>query len=98
MTDKVAPPPPVASEPTALQPDGDLPPVVARLVVEIRSDGRRTIARGALEDRTRGETVAIEADADSPWALSRKLAGAIFGLPTFARAAARALLGRRRDD
>jgi len=27
-------------------------PVVARLVVEIRSDGRHTIARGAAEDAT----------------------------------------------
>jgi hypothetical protein len=46
--------------------EADEPPVVARLVVEIRSDGTRTIARGAIEDAQRGERVAIEARGDSP--------------------------------
>jgi|SRR5688572_815722 len=75
----------------------DLPPVVARMVIEIRSDGRRTIARGALEDRVSGQTVAIEADATSPWALSRKLVGALLGVPAFARSAVRALLPKKRS-
>ena len=38
------------------------PPVVARLVVEIRSDGSHTIARGAAEDMSTGERVSIEAE------------------------------------
>lgn len=69
------------------------PPVVARLVVEIRSDGSRTIARGAMEDRGSGQTVAIEARGDSPLELALALARTMFRAPSIARAAARALLG-----
>ncbi len=74
-----------------------LPPVVARMVIEIRSDGTKTIARGALEDRVSGQTVAIEADAATPWALSRKLAGSLLSLPSFAKSAVRSLMPFRRD-
>lgn len=91
----MGPKPPSASpavpDPAEVKGPDDLPPVVARMVVEIRSDGRRTIARGALEDLASGQTVAIEADAASPWELSRRLVGALFGLPRLARAAVRAL-------
>lgn len=85
------------------------PPVVARLVVEIRSDGSRTIARGALEDAQRGERVAIEARGDSPMMLAIALARSLTRLPfeifrrptgslgTGARSGVRGLLGRRRD-
>lgn len=88
------------------------PPVVARLVVEIRSDGSRTIARGALEDAQRGDRVAIEARGDSPMQLAIALARALTRLPldmvrgkagalgtgdTRARRGVRGLLGRRRD-
>ena len=88
------------------------PPVVARLVVEIRSDGSRTIARGALEDAQRGDRVAIEARGDSPIQLAIALARALTRLPldmvrgkagalgtgdTPARRGVRGLLGRRRD-
>ena len=76
----------------------DEPPVVARLVVEIRSDGTRTIARGAVEDAQRGERVAIEARGDSPLQLAIALARALTQLPRFsARQAVRGLLARRRD-
>lgn len=51
----------------------DLPPVVSRLVVEIRSDGRKTMARGAIEDVATGQTVAISADARSLVELSSML-------------------------
>lgn len=81
----------------ARDPAGDLPPVVARMVIEIRSDGTRTIARGAVEDRVGGQTVSIEADARSPWELSRKLLGALVSLPSLARTAARALAPSRRE-
>ena len=50
-TNQVAPRTEQATELAA----ADEPPVVARLVVEIRSDGSRTIARGALEDGQLGE-------------------------------------------
>ena len=63
------------------------PPVVARLVVEIRSDGSRTIARGALEDAQRGERVAIEARGDSPIQLAIALARSLTRLPTACSAA-----------
>ena len=73
------------------------PPVVARLVVEIRSDGSRTIARGAMEDPTTGKKVALEARGDSPLALAVSLTRSIFAVPALARATARALLrGRQR--
>lgn len=72
------------------------PPVVARLVVEIRSDGSRTIARGALEDKTLGQKVAIEARGDNPFSLALGLAKAIFSAPSLARTAARALLPSRK--
>jgi hypothetical protein len=61
--------------------DDDLP-VVARLVVEIRSDGSRTIARGGIEDLTLGQRVTIEARGDSPLQLALALAKSISSLPT----------------
>lgn len=88
------------------------PPIVARLVVEIRSDGSRTIARGALEDAQRGERVAIDARGDSPIQVAIALARALTRLPldmirdkrrpagslgTAARSGVRGLLGRRRE-
>ncbi len=68
------------------------PPVVARLVVEIRSDGSRTIARGALEDVSIGQKVAVTAEGTTPLSLAFALAKAIFQMPSLARTAARALL------
>jgi hypothetical protein len=75
------------------------PPVVARLVVEIRSDGSRTIARGAVEDVVNGQRTAIEARGDSPIQLALALARSLTQLPRFAARAmlTRGLLGRRRD-
>ena len=82
--------------PLERRPDDDLP-VVARLVIESRSDGSRTIARGAMSDAASGQTVAIEARGDSPLALAASLARSMLSLPSLARSAARALLpGRRR--
>jgi hypothetical protein len=74
------------------------PPVVARLVVEIRSDGTRTIARGAVEDVASGQRTTIEARGDSPLQLALQLARALTQLPRLtARSAVRGLLGRRKD-
>ena len=82
-------------------PPGELqgePPVVARLVVEIRSDGSRTIARGAVEDLATGRRTMVEARGDSPLQLAIELARSLPQLPRLrARSAIRALLGRRRD-
>jgi len=74
---------PAAAETTAVAPEEELP-VVARLVVEIRSDGSRTVARGALEDRATGQQVGIEAEGTSPLALASTLAKSIFSLPAIA--------------
>ena len=76
----------------------DEPPVVARLVIEIRSDGTRTIARGAAEDVLLGEKVAIEAEGTTPLALAASLARSLFSLPALARTAARALLGAKKKS
>jgi hypothetical protein len=74
------------------------PPVVARLVIEIRSDGSRTIARGAIEDAEHGQKVAIEARGDTPIQLAIALARALTQIPRLsARSAVRGLLGRKRD-
>lgn len=74
------------------------PPVVARLIIEIRSDGSRTIARGAMEDTVSGQRTSVEARGDSPLQLAFALARTISQLPRLgARSAVRGLLGRRRD-
>jgi hypothetical protein len=84
------------------RPPGELaqdhePPVVARLIVEIRSDGTRTIARGALEDAQHGQRTAIEARGDSPLQLAIALARTLAQLPRLAaRSTIRGLLPRRR--
>jgi hypothetical protein len=73
------------------------PPVVARLVIEIRSDGSRTIARGALEDVSSGQRTAIEAHGASPLQLALALARSLSQLPKLtARSVVRGLLGRGR--
>jgi len=71
------------------------PPVVARLMIEIRSDGSRTIARGALEDAILGEKVALEARGTSPASLAASLIKSLFSGPLLARAVARRLLRGR---
>jgi hypothetical protein len=56
-------------------------PIVARMVIEIRSDGTRTVARGAIEDSLAGEQVAVEAEAGSPLELSRALTKMVLSAP-----------------
>ncbi len=73
------------------------PPVVARMVIEIRSDGSRTIARGALEDVSTGQRAAIEAQGTSPLQLAFALARSLGQLPRLtAKSALRGLLGGRK--
>jgi hypothetical protein len=72
------------------------PPIVARLVIEIRSDGSHTIARGAMEDALSGQKVAVEASGTTPLALALSLAKSIVATPLLARQAFRALVARRR--
>jgi hypothetical protein len=72
------------------------PPVVARLVVEIRSDGTRTIARGAMEDLASGQSVAIEAKGTTPLSLALELAKSMLKARSLAGTVARALLPGRR--
>ncbi len=87
-----------ATHDRALSTDDELP-VVARLVVEIRSDGRRTVARGAIEDVASGAKTAVIARGDSPVRLAVDLARAIARLPRMAaRGAVRGLLGRDRRE
>jgi len=72
-------------------------PVVARLVVEIRSDGSRTIARGGIEDVQNGESLAIEAQADSPLELSLSLARMLLQAPSMASSSLRSTLPTTAD-
>ncbi len=77
-----------------LQPE---PPVVARMIVEIRSDGSRTIARGAIEDTNTGQRTTIEATGASPIQLAFALARSLTQLPGLStRAVIRGLLGGRK--
>jgi hypothetical protein len=79
---------------TRSRPDGgDEPPVVARLVVEVRSDGSRTVARGVLEDLVTGERTAVEARGGTPLGLAASLARRLLTAPLLARRAGRALRG-----
>ena len=65
----------------------DEPPVVAQLMVEIRSDGSRTIARGALNDLRTGESAQVHAEGKTPGDLMISLAGSLLALPaTFSQA------------
>ncbi len=75
---------------------GEEPPVVARLMVEIRSDGSQTIARGAMEDIASGERVAVEARGTTPMQLAASLARTIFATPLLAKTAVRAVLESKR--
>jgi hypothetical protein len=76
-------------------------PVVARMVVEIRSNGLRTVARGAMEDAQTGQKVAVVAQGTTPIALATSLAKSMFSAPMMAghavKALLRAKLGRKRE-
>jgi hypothetical protein len=73
------------------------PPVVARLMIEIRSDGTRTIARGALQDELSGENVAIEAKGNSPIELAGQLAKTLVTAPLGLGALGKALLTNKKS-
>lgn len=83
-----------AAEPVDIERARGEPPIVARLVVEIRSDGSHTIARGAMEDAATGRGVAIEASGRSPLQLALSLARSLVTLPAFGRSARALLRGR----
>lgn len=71
------------------------PPVVARLIVEIRSDGTHTVARGAMEDVVNGERTTVEAEGGTPLELARSLAGSLLTTPLWLGRAAGALVRAR---
>jgi len=64
------------------------PPVVTRLVIEIRSDGSRTIARGAVEDVQSGEKVELKAEGATPFLLIASLLRSLTDVPLLAKKAA----------
>ena len=73
----------------------DEPPVVARLVVEIRSDGSRTIARGSLEEAQRGERTSIRVEGATPYQLVLSLMRALLQMPALAGSVVQTLLAGR---
>jgi hypothetical protein len=81
-------------------PRDDLPvtatelPVVARIVVEIRSDGTRTLARGAMEDAASQTRVGIEASGSTPLELALALAKSIMAAPWLPRRTSLQNLGK----
>ncbi|MBK9071220.1 MAG: hypothetical protein IPL79_09505 [Myxococcales bacterium] len=78
-------PVPVPTQVVSEYTPGSEPPVIARVMVEIRSDGSRTIARGAMEDLISGENVAIEARGSSLLNVALQLAGSMRSLPNLIR-------------
>lgn len=60
-------------------------PVVARLVIEVRSDGKRTIARGGMEDVATGNKASVEAIGNSPLELALALAKSMLKVPALAK-------------
>jgi hypothetical protein len=111
--DDGVPPDPLAPRPAAderadLEAAGE-PPVAARLVIEIRTDGRRTVARGAIEDAILGERIAVKVEGQTPLELALALSKAFFEVPFLQRvftkgpsllgSAARALLpGKKKPE
>lgn len=81
--------------------DAHLPPVVARMVIEIRSDGSHTIARGAVEDVQQGTRVDLKVEAESPIKLLWKLVRTVGQTPALMRGArqtVRGLLGGKKKQ
>ncbi len=74
------------------------PPVVARLMVEIRSDGSRTVARGALQDEVSGEQVSLVARGNTPLELAGQLTKALMTLPLTAGQLAKARWGGKQQN
>jgi hypothetical protein len=73
----------------------DEPPVVARLWVEIRSNGNLTVARGALENGQLDERTSLEVKGATPFHLTLSLVKALFQAPAFVRSFTQALLTQR---
>jgi hypothetical protein len=72
------------------------PPVVARLIIEIRSDGTRTVARGMAEDVAQGERIQVEAEGKTPLQLALSLLKSLKDVPALARSFGRGLLPGRK--
>jgi hypothetical protein len=95
IRDEPPPGPLVANDPGGVPANYEEPPVVARMIIEIRSDGTRTIARGALEDIVSNERVKIEASGGSPMQLAASLASNLLSTPfMLGRAAERVIKNR----
>ena len=58
------------------------PPVVAQLMIEIRSDGSHTIARGALHDLRTQESAHVHAEGQTPAQLITSLLSSLLSLPS----------------
>jgi hypothetical protein len=71
--------------------------VVARLIVEIRSDGTTTIARAGLADELNRQGTVLEARGSTPLALALSLARHLVGLsrPLLSRAGSSLPVSRR---
>jgi hypothetical protein len=97
IRDGAAPPPgPLVPTDSGQVPQAyEEPPVVARMIIEIRSDGTRTIARGALEDVLSDERVKIEASGGSPIQLAASLASNLLSTPFMLGRAANAAFKNR---
>ena len=81
-------------EPEAIKQAEPEPPVVARMIIEIRSDGTRTIARGLAEDVQQGERVEVHAEGATPLQLAFSLVRSLREIPALARGFAKGLLKR----
>ena len=71
-------------------------PVVTRLVIEIRSDGSRTVARGAVEDARTGEKVEVNAAGATPLLLIASLLKSLTEVPSLVKRASSLLLAGKK--
>jgi hypothetical protein len=62
-------------------------PVVTRLVIEVRSDGSRTVARGAVEDVRTGQKVELNAEGATPLLLIASLLKSLGDVPSLVKRA-----------
>jgi hypothetical protein len=84
---------PVAAEPIDIQPSTPgLPPVVARVVVELRSDGTRTVACASVQNAFLGQGVSVQAESRAPIKLALALLRTAERLPFLGPKVAKLLL------
>jgi hypothetical protein len=67
-------------------------PIVARILVEIRSDGTRTVASASVQNALLGQAVSVQAETTTPNSIAQVLLRSMARMPLLGTVASRALL------